>query len=208
MSFLMGLLYHNGMSVPYQAQGRVQQKQRTREALVAATRALLREGRTPTVEEAGAAASVSRTTAYRYFPTQRDLLVATHPEIDRSSMLGDDAPTEVAERFAAVLDEIERQIVENEATLRTMLRLSLEHPDEREGLLLRQGRRQVWIEDALSPLHSTLEPASFRRLVLAITSATGIESFVWLTDVGGLDRREALAVMRYSGSTLLASASS
>jgi AcrR family transcriptional regulator len=168
----------------------------------------LREGRTPTVEEAAAAASVSRTTAYRYFPTQRDLLVATHPEIDRSSMLGADAPTEVAERFAAVLDEIERQIVENEVTLRTMLRLSLEHPNERAGLLLRQGRRQVWIEDALSPLHSTLEPASFRRLVLAITSATGIESFVWLTDVGGLDRQEALAVMRYSGVTLLASASS
>jgi AcrR family transcriptional regulator len=196
------------MPVPYQAQGRVQQKQRTRDALVAATRALLREGRTPTVEEAGAAASVSRTTAYRYFPTQRDLLVATHPEIDRSSMLGEDAPTGVAERFAAVLDEIERQIAENEVTLRTMLRLSLEHPNERAGLLLRQGRRQVWIEDALSPLHSTLEPASFRRLVLAITSATGIESFVWLTDVGGLDRQEALAVMRYSGVTLLASASS
>jgi hypothetical protein len=123
-------------------------------------------------------------------------------------MLGDDAPTEVAERFAMVLVEIERQIVENEVTLRTMLRLSLEHPNEREGLLLRQGRRRVWIEDALSPLQSTLKPASFRRLVLAITSATGIESFVWLTDVGGLDRHEALAVMRYSGTTLLASASS
>jgi AcrR family transcriptional regulator len=201
----MGFMYHNGMDVPYQEQGRVQQKQRTRDALIAATRALLREGRTPTVEEAGEAASVSRTTAYRYFPTQHDLLVATHPEIDRPSMLGEDAPTEVAERFATVLDEMERQIVENEVALRTMLRLSLERPNERDRLLLRQGRRRLWIEDALTPLQNSLGPAAFRRLVLAISSATGIESFVWLTDVGGLDRQEALAVMRYSGTTLLAS---
>jgi len=75
------------MTVPYQETGRVQQKARTLEALVGATRALLASGVTPTVEEAAAEASVSRTTAYRYFPTQHALLVAAYPEIGKESML-------------------------------------------------------------------------------------------------------------------------
>ena len=59
--------------------GRVHQKARTRQALVRAARQLLVEGTTPTVEQTAAAASISRATAYRYFPNQRALLVATYP---------------------------------------------------------------------------------------------------------------------------------
>ena len=43
-------------------------------------RARRAEGLTPTVEAAAEAASISRTTAYRYFPSQRALLAAAHPE--------------------------------------------------------------------------------------------------------------------------------
>ena len=54
-----------------------------------------------------------------------------------------------------------------------------------------------------SPLHARLSPAELRRLVLAIRSATGIEAFVWLVDVGGLSRDAALKTMRWSAKTLL-----
>src|SRR6266851_4514449 len=66
----MGLEYHNGMKVPYEKFGRTTQKNRTRTALIEATRKLLSTGRFPTVEEAAEAAAISRTTAYRYFPDQ------------------------------------------------------------------------------------------------------------------------------------------
>ena len=69
------------MSMPYVATGRTRQKERTRKALVAAARGLVAEGKTPTVEEAASAADISRTTAYRYFPSQRMLLVAAHPRL-------------------------------------------------------------------------------------------------------------------------------
>src|SRR3954468_16910616 len=75
------------VSTPYEATGRSAQKKRTRDALVAATRDLLADGVTPTVEDAAATASISRTTAYRYFPNQRALLVAAHPEVAAASML-------------------------------------------------------------------------------------------------------------------------
>ena len=63
------------------------------------------------------------------------------------------------------------------------------------------------IADALSPLRSKMSKPDLDRLVLAITAATGIEAFVWLTDVAGLSRRKAFEVMRFSGTTLLAAAS-
>jgi AcrR family transcriptional regulator len=162
---------------------------------------------TPTIEDAAAHASVSRTTAYRYFPTQQALLVAAYPEIEKESMLGDDPPEQLDARFELVFAEMARQIIENETALRAMLRLSLEAPADRGQLLLRRGRRRVWLADALAPLRDHLPRPAFDRLVLAITVATGIEAFVWLTDMGGLSREEALDVMRFSARTLLDSAS-
>jgi len=41
------------------------------------------------------------------------------------------------------------------------------------------------------------------RLVYGIGATIGIESFVWLTDVGGLSREKAAKVMRSNAPTLL-----
>src|SRR5215216_182336 len=82
-------------SKPYEATGRTAQKMRTRKALVDAARALIVSGVTLTVEEAADAASISRTTAYRYFPNQSDLLVAAYPEIEMRSLLGNHPPDTV-----------------------------------------------------------------------------------------------------------------
>jgi len=60
--------------------------------LVAGTRDLLAEGITPTVEQAADRARISRTTAYRYFPNQWALLIASYPELDMPSLLDADAP--------------------------------------------------------------------------------------------------------------------
>jgi AcrR family transcriptional regulator len=195
------------MAVPYQQTGRVQQKARTCDALVAATRELLASGVTPTVEEVATKASISRTTAYRYFPTQHALLVAAYPEIGKTSVLGDDPPSDVATRFDVVFAEMARQVTDNEIVLRAMLRLSLETPSKRGELLLRRGRRRTWIADALAPLRANMPPADFDQLVLAVTVATGIEAFIWLTDIAGLTRTRALKVMRFSAQTLLDAAS-
>ena len=68
-------------AMSYEQTGRSRQKHRTREQLIDATRTLIAEnGAAPTVAEAAAAAHISRTTAYRYFPNQKALLVAAHPE--------------------------------------------------------------------------------------------------------------------------------
>jgi AcrR family transcriptional regulator len=187
------------MSISYEQGGRTRQKQRTRAALVEAARHLVARGSTPTIDEVAETASISRTTAYRYFPNQRALLSAAHPETQAESLLPADAPGDAGARLDIVVDAFTRLIVDTEAQQRTMLRLSLEaDPAERAELPLRQGRAIGWIEEALEPLRTRLGESRFRHLVFAIRSATGIEALAWLTDVAGLSRDEAVELMRWS----------
>src|SRR3954469_21161667 len=107
------------MSTAYEETGRARQKQRTRSALVAAARELVaRGGRSPTVAEAAEAAEVSRTTAYRYFPTQKSLLLAAHPEISATSMLPEDVGLDPEVRIEAAVREFMAMVLDTESQQR------------------------------------------------------------------------------------------
>jgi AcrR family transcriptional regulator len=207
----MGLVSHEGHSSTVSvvstetdlSTGRWRQKQRTRQALVDAARELVTLGTPPTVEHAAEHAGISRTTAYRYFPNQRSLLVAAHPETVASSLLSPDVSDDPAERLRDVVGRFTELISDTEQQQRTMLRLSLEPAAERAALPLRQGRAIGWIEEALEPLRGRFTDDQVHRLTLAVRSATGIEALVWLTDVAALPRDEALALMRWSAQALL-----
>ena len=181
----------------------MRQKARTRDALVAGTRQLLRDGVTPSVEQAADVARVSRTTAYRYFPSQTALLAATFPQLEGGSLLGDHPPPDVRARVALFAEKMTQSILANEAEMRAMLRLSLDPCVPRQEVALRQGRRTMWVADALAPLRGSLTESRFERLTLAIAATAGIESFVWLVDVGGVDRGTAAAVLKSNCSALL-----
>src|SRR5919206_551464 len=110
------------VSTGYEETGRSAQKKRTRDALISATRELIAAGTTPTVEDAAEAASISRTTAYRYFSNQRALLIAAHPEVAAATMLPQEPPTDPAERLDAAVSNFVAMIIDTEAQQRTTLR--------------------------------------------------------------------------------------
>ena len=191
------------MSTPYESGGRTAQKARTRDALVAAARNLVAAGVTPTVEAAADAASISRSTAYRYFSDKRALLLAAHPEIAATSMLPANPPNDPAARLDAVVSNFAAMILDTEAQQRTMLRLSLEADVvEREPLPLRQGRAIAWIAEALDGIHADLSDQELHQLVLSIRATIGIEALVWLVDIAGLSRKDAVALTRWSAQAL------
>lgn len=190
-----------GISIPYVEGGRSRQKLRTRAALVDSARAMIAKGLTPTVEEAAAEASISRTTAYRYFGSQRDLLIAAYPETEERSLLPSEPPDDVRERVRIVVDRYTHMVLDNEQGLRTALRLSLE--GDRDDLLLRRGRVIGWLRDALEPLRGKLRQREIDRVVYAIRASTGIEAFVWLRDVAGLSPKNTVEVMQWSAMALL-----
>ncbi len=195
------------MDVPYLRVGRTSQKARTRDALIDAARRLLARGVTPTLEAAANEASIGRTTAYRYFPNSRALLAATYPEIEMDSLLGADPPEDPLSRLEIVAEGQTRQLLEYEPEMRAQLRLALEsEPVGGNRLPLRRGRRIGWIEEALSPMRGRMPEPELRRLVYGIGATLGIEAFVWLTDMAGLSREEAVEVMHSNARTLLRSA--
>jgi AcrR family transcriptional regulator len=194
------------MSVPYELSGRSRQKARTRQALVEATRRLMAQGVTPTVEQAAAEAGVSRTAAYRYFPSRSALVLGAHPEVQQTSLLPVQAPDDPRERLDLVMSTHLRTLLEWEPQLRATLRLSLDPTVDARTLPLRQGRVIGWLEDALSPLRQTHPHVDTRRLAIAIRSATGIESLVWLTDVARLSREQAVELLQDTARALLAAA--
>ena len=190
--------------MPYESIGRTAQKSRTRQALLDATRDLLDAGHTPKVEDAAERAGISRTTAYRYFTSQRSLLLAAQPTISPETLLPAEAPIDPTARLDVVMTAFTRYNFTWEPQLRTALRLSLEPAADQP--VLRQGRAVGWLEQALTPLQQTHPHIDIQRLATAIRSATGIETLIWLIDMAGYTRDQAADTVKATAQALLAAA--
>jgi AcrR family transcriptional regulator len=177
------------MTEAWQQEGRINQKRRTRAAILAAAVELLNEGKTPAVAEVADAALVSRATAYRYFPTQEYLLFEAALESTRSDIereLDEDTlPEDPEARLEMLIGALQKRIIDKETSFRTMLRLSLEQSPVEEQYdgesappRLRGGGRVRWIEKALAPILGRFEEPDLRRLVAALSLCMDIEALV------------------------------
>lgn len=162
---------------------------------------MIKAGDTPRVEEAAEAARVSRTTAYRYFASQAELLAAAFPETTVASVLPEPPPAAVAERVAVVADFVIDRVEELEPQQRAMLRLSL--GDVPHELPLRKGRVIPWFVEALAPLTDSIGDDAVHRLALALRAACGIETRVWLSDVAVLPAAEVGALQKWMVAALV-----
>lgn len=204
------------MDVSRQAGGRVNQRRRTREAIVNSAKELLRDGTVPTVAMAAKAASVSRATAYRYFPTQEALLfevgtVTPGAEpIERAvgSLEGSNPET----RLATLVSVANTRIFAEEPVMRTALRLYMDQwlqqrsEDSQEAPLVREGRRLRWLDVALEPLRDSLTDTEWRRLRAALSLTIGVEALVVMKDICGVDDDEALEILQWMALSLLRAA--
>ena len=192
-----------------QARGRTLQKARTRAAIVDGAQRISREGSIPSVEQAAAAAGVSRATAYRYFPTQEALhveLASKAAWLPVEMRLRAMTSPDVESRLVALIDLVGAAVAENEVHVRTGLRVYqdtwLRSPRGTEPTPVRRGRRKEWLDKVLEPL--PLMPADkLARLRAALALAVGPDPVVMLSDVAGLSTDEATSVLRWAGIALL-----
>lgn len=194
---------------------RVQQKGRTRSVLLAAAVRLLTGGAQPTVAEVADAAAVSRRTAYRYFPTQEQMLVEAALEGVRGIMSqaieGEDGKRRDVQDVEARLDRavraLQRSAVANEQLLRTMIRLTVSAAPTAPagtGATPKRGYRRIeWIALALAPVKKKLGKRRYERLISALALCVGIEALIVLRDLRGLSEGEAEEVSRWAAATLL-----
>lgn len=185
------------MSSRNDSAGRLRQKLRTRQALLAAARELVAQGRTPTLAQVADQAMVSRATAYRYFPTQEALLVELPLDVAAptvASLFGQDAPPDPEDRVALVQNALYDLARDHETQFRLFLRTSLlRSVDDADGGRdpFRGARRIDLLDHALAPLASELEIDKIEQLRTGLSMLVGVESLVVLRDVLGLDHDQA-----------------
>src|SRR2546423_8828962 len=185
--------------------GRVNQKRRTRAAIVQAASELIRTGRDVTMPEIARAALVSEAAAYRYFPDLASLL---------SEAMADQLPgppealapvadsTDPVERIAVATEYLLRHVLAREGAVRAMIAATISRPG---GGASRPGLRLGLIDHALAPLRDTLgatDPDALTRLKLGLGVVVSAEALFSLTDPHGLDPEDAIASAVHTATTL------
>lgn len=170
---------------------RVNQKERTRQAIVAAIRELIRGGGEVTMPAVARTALVSEATAYRYFPDLASLLrealagVWPNPETALAPVADSDDPVE---RVACATEALLRHSLTYQGAVRAMIAATITRPDQAAR---RPGHRFGLIDHALRPLAAADEVLAQLKLDLAVVVSA--EALFTLTDLCGLSPEEAIA---------------
>lgn len=195
------------MTIQAQA-GRVNQKQRTRAAIVDAARELISGGAEVTMPAVATAALVSEATAYRYFP---DLVSLLREAVDGSwpSPAEALAPVEdcadPVERIAFATEHLLRHVHRFQSAVRATIAASIVRPG---SATMRPGLRFGLIDEALAPLagSGTLRPAAVAQLKRDLAVVVSAEALFTLTDLCGLPPEEAIASAVHTARVLTAAA--
>jgi AcrR family transcriptional regulator len=199
------------MPAGYEDVGRTAQKRRTRSALTDAAAELIAAGQRPTVAEAALAAGVSKSTAYRYFPSQEILYsyVVLNQTVgpDREHLVeAAQSAEDPARRLDRLVQADHAFSVKHEHALRAGLRAFLLLIESFPDTPLEPSTRVRHLTIALEPLAGQLPGELHSRLVAALALCVGTEASL-VTQVNcGLSEQDAEAVKRWAAATLLRAA--
>jgi AcrR family transcriptional regulator len=186
------------MAVPRKT-GRVNQKQRTYDAILRAAVELMRAGQAVTMPEVARAALVSEATAYRYFP---DLISLVRTAMAGQMPTPEEALEPVAdsadpvERVAAVTAHLLRHVLEYQGAVRTFIAATIADPALTAD---RPGLRFGLIDAALAPVARKVGVAQLKRDLAVVVSA---EALFCLTDLRGMSPERAIASIVHTATTL------
>jgi AcrR family transcriptional regulator len=184
--------------------GRPNQRTRTRKDLLQAAYRLIKQGRTPTLEEVAQDALVSRATAYRYFPSIEALLAEAAVDVavpEPEELFRDDASRDPVQRLQRVDTALHDMILANEPLMRTMLAHTVQQDAQADELAKtpkRQNRRTPLIEAALEPARGEFKPGALKVLTSALALVIGTEATIVVKDVLQLDDAEARKMKRWA----------
>jgi AcrR family transcriptional regulator len=196
------------MKTEHTGAGRVNQKARTRAALMRAAAELVREGRPPSIPEAADRALISAATAYRYFPSADELwfeasvtavaFEAKLREADERIAAAGDNPVD---RLEALVRCLGFAMLDDQAPYRRLAKGALEQwfsqvdapLDDRAPV--REGRRNHHIALVVEPLRGRLSDTDVDRIAHALGVVVGTDVMLALTDGVGLEGDQAKGAM-------------
>jgi len=189
--------------------GRINQKKRTRKALLDATVKMVNNGLNPTIDEIAEQAEVSRATAYRYFPNIERLLLEASLDKNFLSVeviLKDKKQAGSAEKMVLVHDYLFDFVAENETGFRLFIRACMDEwvtTGGKSEKYLRGARRLILIDEALKKSRPDLSDEEYRKLRHTLAAMTSVEAYIALRDVCQLSADDAKATMGWSVKKLI-----
>ncbi|MEP2030113.1 MAG: TetR/AcrR family transcriptional regulator [Paracoccaceae bacterium] len=167
---------------------RTNQKNRTREALLEATRELMSEGNELTLAKVAERAKTSRATVYRYFsdPSVLALDATLDIEVKPTSVLLEGLD-DVRGRVHAVARYYLEFSRDHEAYFRQFLAESLKASLQEGTVKMRGARRVTAFSEALEPVRSSMKHGEYEDLTKRLSMTTGMEQFIILEDILRVD---------------------
>src|SRR5579884_912765 len=190
--------------------GRMAQKERTRWHLLQAARDLRSAGHVPSVADVADATGISRTTAYRYFPTQETLLAeaTADPLIDAVAeaiaRVGNE--TDVLKRVDAVFATLAPLLLRHEAELRTLLKISLENSlgeAHQRHMPLLSGKWIIAWDNILEPLRREMPLKTYAVIVRTLGTLFSFETLNVLRDACDLDEQATVKALRSAAQAMV-----
>jgi AcrR family transcriptional regulator len=172
----------------------------------------MQNGKIPSVSDVAEAASVSRATAYRYFPTQAAMIQDAVDEALGPILAWTSDSDDPEERISELLAFAYPRIDAYEATHRATLLLSLYQWAQRtagtlgEEAEIVRGHRRKLLAEAVAPLRQRLGRPAFDRLTQSLSLIFGTEAFVVLKDIWSLDGENARRVAMWAAHALVRAA--
>jgi AcrR family transcriptional regulator len=173
--------------------GRVNQKRRTRAAIIAACQQLITAGADVNMPAVARAALVSEPTAYRYFPDLASLLEEALANIEPDPPATFPTETDPVERIAYAAELLAKLVIERQSAIRALISASITRGTARQ---VRPGHRFTLIDHALAPLSAHtpgLDAATLEQLRRDLAIVVSAEAVLTLTDLYGLDSDAAIA---------------
>lgn len=168
---------------------RTNQKNRTREALLAAARELMSDGESVTLAKVAERAKTGRATVYRYFSDPGVLALDATLDIEvipTAKLL--EGLTDVRERVNAVARYYLDFSREHEAYFRQFLAESLKASMQAGTVNMRGARRVAAFSEALEPVRKSMTPRDYEDLTSRLAMTTGMEQFIILEDILRVDQ--------------------
>nr|WP_282552614.1 TetR/AcrR family transcriptional regulator [Providencia stuartii] len=176
-------------------------RKRTYILLVNTALALFEKGSMPSVSELAAEAGVSRATAYRYFPTQSDLIAATVNASLGPILTWQPRSQKTEERIDELLSFALPRMFEHEGALRAALQVSLQQwaqgrslaQDPKEKRLERGNRKDI-LTMVTAPMKDEYPQEIIDKVIKAFSVIYGSEIFLVLKDIWKQDDAEVIEI--------------
>lgn len=185
-------------------------RKRTYNLLVSTALELFEKGAMPSVSELAIEAGVSRATAYRYFPTQSDLIASTVNASLGPILTWRPSSQKTEERIDELLMFALPRMFEHEGALRAALQVSLQQwaqgrsltQDPKEKRLERGNRKDI-LAMVTEPMKGEYPQEVIDKVIKAFSVIYGSEIFLVLKDIWKQEDAEVIELAQWMAKAVI-----